>query len=65
MYFEENLMAHNRREQAKLAMALVENLGLDGAMSACRANGWDGVLEILRRTGIEEPQAAATQIYRV
>lgn len=34
-------------EQARLAMSLVEALGLDGAISACRANGWDGVLACL------------------
>lgn len=34
-------------EQARLAKSLVESLGLDGAISACRANGWDGVLACL------------------
>lgn len=31
-------------EQTRLALSLVEALGLEGAISACRANGWDGVL---------------------
>lgn len=35
-------------EQARLARSLVDALGLDGAISACRANGWDGVLACLR-----------------
>lgn len=34
-------------EQVRLAKSLVEALGLDGAISACRANGWDGVLACL------------------
>jgi len=34
-------------EQTRLANSLVEALGLDGAISACRANGWDGVLACL------------------
>jgi len=41
-------MQENQREQLKLAMALVDSLGLEGAISACRANGWDGVLQALR-----------------
>jgi hypothetical protein len=43
-------MQEQRLEQAKLAMSLVDNLGLEGAIFACRANGWDGVLEVLRGT---------------
>lgn len=34
-------------QQFRLARSLVEALGLDGAIFACRANGWDGVLECL------------------
>ena len=34
-----------RSHQEKLAFSLVQNLGIDGAIHACRANSWDGVLE--------------------
>lgn len=34
-------------EQAKLAKSLIDNLGREGAIHACRANGWDGVLSYL------------------
>ncbi len=43
----QNVIRSDRTEQARLALALVDNLGLDGAIFACRANGWDGVLDIL------------------
>ena len=49
-----NIMRHERTEQARLALALVDSLGMDGAIFACRANGWDGVLALLvggRRDG--------------
>ena len=53
MIFEKCILQQKRIEQAKLAMALVDNLGLDGAIHACRANGWDGVLEILHSAEIK------------
>jgi hypothetical protein len=34
-----------RSHQEKLAFSLVQSLGIDGAIHACRANSWDGVLE--------------------
>ena len=34
-----------RSHQEKLALSLVQNLGIDGAIHACQANSWDGVLE--------------------
>lgn len=43
----QKIIPYGRREQARLALSLVDNLGLDGAIFACRANGWDGVLDIL------------------
>ena len=43
----QKIIPHGRREQARLALSLVDSLGLDGAIFACRANGWDGVLDIL------------------
>lgn len=44
------MMRQNRHEHTKLAMALVDSLGVDGAISACRANGWDAVLQVIRDT---------------
>ncbi len=34
-----------RSHQEKLAYSLVQSLGLEGAIHACQANSWDGVLE--------------------
>ncbi len=34
-----------RSHQEKLAVSLVQNLGMEGAIQACRANSWDGVLD--------------------
>ncbi len=34
-----------RSGQEKLAVSLVQSLGIEGAIHACRANSWDGVLE--------------------
>jgi hypothetical protein len=31
----------------RLADSLIETLGLDGAIYACRANAWDGVLDFV------------------
>ncbi len=49
MMIDENqsIARPDRREQVRLALALVDSLGLDGAVFACRANGWDGVLDLL------------------
>ncbi len=33
-----------RSHQEKLAVSLVQSLGLEGAVHACQANSWDGVL---------------------
>lgn len=37
-----------RSHQEKLAFSLVQNLGIEGAIHACQANSWDGVLEYVR-----------------
>lgn len=37
--------AEERSHQEKLAVSLVQSLGIEGAIHACRANSWDGVLE--------------------
>lgn len=42
-----SVMQGDRTEQARLALTLIDSLGLDGAVFACRANGWDGVLTLL------------------
>ena len=49
----QNIFQNGRREQARFALTLVDSLGLDGAIFACRANGWDGVLDILIGTSRE------------
>lgn len=43
----QNVTRFDRTEQARLALALLDSLGLEGAIFACRANGWDGVLNVL------------------
>ncbi len=37
-----------RSHQEKLAVSLIQSLGIDGAIHACQANSWDGVLEYVR-----------------
>lgn len=58
-------MQEKRFEQVKLAMALVDSLGLEGAIFACRANGWDGVLDFLMGTEVSELPDASPQPYHV
>ena len=65
MYFAQVIMQDKRREQAKLAMALVDSLGWEGAISACRANGWDGVLDVLRDTDAPKHPDKGPPPYRV
>lgn len=44
--------------QEKLALLLIQNLGYEGAVHACRANLWDGVLTfVLARSRSEAPDA--------
>ena len=40
--------AERRSHQEKLAFSLVESLGVEGAIHACQANCWDGVLEYVQ-----------------
>ncbi len=40
-----------RSHQEKLAFSPVKNLGIDGAIHACQANSWDGVLVYVRGFG--------------
>lgn len=43
-------------EQARLAMSLADSLGREGAIHACRANGWDGVLGHLLDSEYDDDQ---------
>ena len=58
---EQGSVINNRPYQAQLAASLVDTLGLQGAIYACQANAWDGVLECVlafrseRRAGVGEP----------
>ena len=36
--------SEGRSHQETLAVSLIESLGFEGAIHACRANSWDGVL---------------------
>ncbi len=36
--------SEQRSNQETLAVSLIESLGFEGAIHACRANSWDGVL---------------------
>ncbi len=36
--------SEERSHQEELAASLIESLGFEGAIHACRANSWDGVL---------------------
>ncbi len=40
-----NGASEERSHQEKLAFSLVQSLGIEGAVHACQANSWDGVLE--------------------
>lgn len=65
MVIQKNIMQETRLEQTKLAMALVDSLGLEGAIFACRANGWDGVLEVLCGTEVRNLPDTGPGPYRV
>ena len=41
---DENGESEQRSHQETLAVSLIESLGFEGAIHACRANSWDGVL---------------------
>ncbi|MDH3472604.1 MAG: hypothetical protein OEM59_02835 [Rhodospirillales bacterium] len=43
----------NHSYQEELARNLMECLGREGAIHACQANGWDGVLNFLLPKGRE------------
>ena len=41
---DENGGLEKRSHQESLAASLIDSLGFEGAIHACRANSWDGVL---------------------
>jgi hypothetical protein len=45
MFGMDHIEAGNRDYQRELAIALVGSMGVERALRACQANGWDGVLE--------------------
>ncbi len=51
MFRSDSIDAANRDYQRQIAESLIGNMGLERAVHACQANGWDGVLEkVLRYT---------------
>ncbi len=54
---EQITVINNRPYQAQLAASLVDTLGLQGAIFACQANAWDGVLECVMAFRAERAQA--------
>ncbi len=53
--------ACERDYQQELAASSVSTIGIEGAVRACRSNGWDGVLEKVPRRANEGPQKAANR----
>ncbi len=49
----ESVPHYDRAEQVRLALALVDSLGLDRAILACHAGGWHTVLDFLVAGGRE------------
>ncbi len=45
MFWTDRIEAGNRDYQRELAISLVGCMGVERALHACQANGWDGVLE--------------------
>ena len=56
---ESTALIANRPYQAQLAASLIASLGLDGAVHACQANTWDGVLQcvLAYRSDASGPEA--------
>ena len=45
MFGTDHIEASNPDYQREFAIALVGSMGVERALRACQANGWDGVLE--------------------
>ena len=59
MIDETQTMPGDRTEQVRLALTLIDSLGVAGAIFACRANGWDGVLNLLVGNGRQDHGSTA------
>ena len=45
MFWTDRVEAGNRDYQRELAISLIGSMGVERALRACQANGWEGVLE--------------------
>ena len=45
MFWTNHIEAGNRDYQQELAISLIGSMGVERALRACQANGWEGVLE--------------------
>ncbi len=45
MFRSDSIDVGNRNYQRQIAESLIGNMGMERAVYACQANGWDGVLE--------------------
>jgi hypothetical protein len=45
MFWTDRIEAGNRDYQQELAISLIGCMGVERALRACQANGWEGVLE--------------------
>jgi len=45
MIWTDRIKADNQDYQRELAISLIGCMGVERALRACQANGWDGVLE--------------------
>ena len=49
MFWTDRIAAGNRDYQRELAISLIGSMGVERALRACQANGWEGVLEKVLR----------------
>ncbi len=49
MFWSDSIEAANRDYQRELAESLIRCIGVERAVHACQASGWDGVLEMALR----------------
>lgn len=55
---EGRVPADDRSNQERLAASLIDCLGLEGAINACQANSWDGILNRLLARRIRRESAS-------
>lgn len=53
---EQRAILDDRPCQAQLAASLIQSLGVEGAIYACQANTWDGVLDCVMAHQAGAPQ---------